>query len=279
MLVNSPLNYTGNKFNLLPHILPHFPKDIESFWDVFCGGGSVFSNVDYNKIYVNDIIPPLVNLYKELKSSSWESIEYNIRKYVVDKNDRQGYLDLRDEFNKPENCNNPYMFFVLVQSCTNNMMRFSGDGITKPYKFNQTHGVRMVSDKTWDKLKSFYNKIQPLDITFLNMDYYKTLDIIKETKGSFVYLDSPYGTKDFTESGYSCYWKKTHEDALWDYIDELNDNNIRFLMSNVSYSKGVQHPNYNRMTKYNVVDINYDYQKVARIKEQGRTQEVIIKNF
>ena len=30
-MIQSPLNYTGGKFKLLPQILPHFPKDIDVF--------------------------------------------------------------------------------------------------------------------------------------------------------------------------------------------------------------------------------------------------------
>ena len=34
-LIQSPLNYTGGKYKLLPQILPHFPQDIDRFVDLF----------------------------------------------------------------------------------------------------------------------------------------------------------------------------------------------------------------------------------------------------
>ena len=37
-MIQSPLNYTGGKYKLLPQILPLFPKDIDVFVDLFCGG-------------------------------------------------------------------------------------------------------------------------------------------------------------------------------------------------------------------------------------------------
>lgn len=37
--VKSPLNYTGGKFKLLPQLLEIFPKDINTFVDLFAGGG------------------------------------------------------------------------------------------------------------------------------------------------------------------------------------------------------------------------------------------------
>ena len=36
--VKSPLNYTGGKHKLLPQITKLFPKDIDTFYDVFAGG-------------------------------------------------------------------------------------------------------------------------------------------------------------------------------------------------------------------------------------------------
>ena len=39
--IKSPLNYTGGKYKLLDKILPLFPNDINTFVDLFAGGGSV----------------------------------------------------------------------------------------------------------------------------------------------------------------------------------------------------------------------------------------------
>lgn len=41
-LIKSPLNYTGGKFKLLPQILPLFPNEINTFVDLFGGGGVQF---------------------------------------------------------------------------------------------------------------------------------------------------------------------------------------------------------------------------------------------
>lgn len=37
-LIKSPLNYTGNKYKLLPQILPLFPERTRMFVDLFGGG-------------------------------------------------------------------------------------------------------------------------------------------------------------------------------------------------------------------------------------------------
>lgn len=43
--IKSPLNYIGGKYKLLSQILPLFPKKIDIFVDLFCGGLNVAINV------------------------------------------------------------------------------------------------------------------------------------------------------------------------------------------------------------------------------------------
>lgn len=37
--VKSPLNYTGGKYKLLPQLLELLPKQVNTFVDLFAGGG------------------------------------------------------------------------------------------------------------------------------------------------------------------------------------------------------------------------------------------------
>ena len=48
----SPMNYTGNKYKLLPQLLPLFPDadNVATFYDAFCGGLAVSLNVPYTNI-------------------------------------------------------------------------------------------------------------------------------------------------------------------------------------------------------------------------------------
>lgn len=39
--VKSPLNYTGGKYKLLPQLLELFPKQVNTFVDLFAGGECV----------------------------------------------------------------------------------------------------------------------------------------------------------------------------------------------------------------------------------------------
>jgi hypothetical protein len=68
------------------------------------------------------------------------------------------------------------------------------------------------------------------------------------------------------------------EEDLYDLLDDLDSKNIRFVMSNLSQHKGVLNPYLHRIAKYNIINLDYDYEKVAR-KKGGDSVEIIVKNF
>ena len=47
--VKSPLNYVGGKYKLLKELIPLFPKEINTFVDLFGGGFNVGINATANK--------------------------------------------------------------------------------------------------------------------------------------------------------------------------------------------------------------------------------------
>lgn len=63
--IQSPLNYIGGKYKILPQILPLFPSRIRTFVDLFCGGCNVGINVSADRTIFNDNISYLIDLYNE----------------------------------------------------------------------------------------------------------------------------------------------------------------------------------------------------------------------
>ena len=76
--IKSCLNYTGGKFKLLDQILPLFPKDINTFVDIFCGGANVGINVNANKIICNDKQSQVISLFKMLKEYDKDTVTISI---------------------------------------------------------------------------------------------------------------------------------------------------------------------------------------------------------
>ncbi len=77
--ISSPMNYIGGKYKILPQILPSFPKNIDTFVDLFCGGCNVGLNVTANKIIFNDNLTFLIDLYKSLQEKSKDEILQHIK--------------------------------------------------------------------------------------------------------------------------------------------------------------------------------------------------------
>ena len=93
-VIQSPLNYTGGKFKLLPQILPLFPKNIDIFVDLFCGGANVGVNVKSNRIILNDIndnLTYLFSMFKNLGNDFFTLIDEIIEKYQLSKSSKYSY--------------------------------------------------------------------------------------------------------------------------------------------------------------------------------------------
>jgi len=269
MILQSPFNYTGSKSNLIPQLKRYFPSDCSVVYDLFCGGGGFFVNAmdSFPKatIIANDIIKPLMSFYNWLSKTDFEEIKHTLNDNNIPKDNEELYYKLRDKFNHSQD---KIDFFILTCACTNNMMRFN-----KKLKFNQTYGKRHYNINTEARLKAYHEKIyNNHQLDFVN-DNFNKLYIPQD---AFVYLDPPYL---ITEAGYNAYWSKELEEKLYDYIDELNKKHIKFMLSNVTKHKDKINPYLNRIQKYNVIKVDYDYYKVSRNKHVNNTEEVIVMNY
>ena len=66
-MINSPLNYIGNKYKLLNQIMPYLNEKSDKFVDIFAGSGLVGLNSDCKEVILNDnneITIELLNYFK-----------------------------------------------------------------------------------------------------------------------------------------------------------------------------------------------------------------------
>jgi site-specific DNA-adenine methylase len=139
--INTPLNYTGSKFKLLYQLLPEFDYSKIYFIDLFCGGGSVYTNIvdKYEYILCNDVIGDVIGIHKGLIFDS-ENFIKKIKKLSPNKDDQEAFLKLRKSYNENKNAE---ALFALMLSSTNNMMRFN-----MQLFYNQTFGKRSFNEST-----------------------------------------------------------------------------------------------------------------------------------
>ena len=297
----SPLNYTGGKYKLLPQLTAQFPKEINTFVDFFCGGGNVSVNVNAKNIVAIDKETNLIrvlNLFKHYKYvdviKKIESIilEYNLSdsfnngysSYNCDsssglgKYNKIGYLKLRDDYNSLKNSiDKDFMFLTLIIYGFNNQIRFNSNG-----KFNMPVGKRDFNNSIRKNILYFCEKLKTKDISFENIDY-KKFNTTELNENDFCYFDPPYflGTASYNELDL---WNEKYEKELLEFINNLNQNNVKFALSNVIEHKGKRHEmlvDWAIDNKFNINYLDYNYSNSNyQIKDKSqKTVEVLITNY
>lgn len=194
--IKSPLNYTGGKYKLLPQLLEIFPKEIDTFVDLFAGGGNVAVNVNAKHIIYNDIVRQVPEMLQEFKSVGVEKclqrIDYFIEAYKLSKDNREGYLKLRECYNNSFDLEflltDPIMLYTLICYSFNYQIRFNSK-----QEYNMPFGKNRSSfnPALREKFVAFVNRLQEIDIQFFSKDFRK-LKIGGLKESDFVYCDPPY---------------------------------------------------------------------------------------
>lgn len=285
-MIKSPLNYIGGKYKILDQILPYFPDDINRFVDLFAGGFNVGINVKAKKLYCNDNLTYLIEMFREFKSKDEEEIlkhvNDRIKQFKLSLTNEDGYKKLRSLYNKEKN---PLDLFVLVAYSFNHQIRFNGS-----HEFNNPFGRERSSFNTRMKqnLEQFIQKLNKIDVDFSDTCFEK-FNFSFLTKEDFVYCDPPYlittGTYNDGKRGFKG-WTEKEEVALLNKLDELDKKGVRFALSNVLEHKGktndilkkwaMSRRNY----KINYLNFNYansNYQTIVRDKKAS--VEVLITNY
>jgi len=285
-MIPTPFNYAGCKLELLPQLHQYFPKEINTFVDVFAGSGATFVNTPAKQYIVNDKIAPLIYfmevLYRNLNGDFKGDIVWLIEQIKESRmltkqspNFKQAYQEYRSFFNSilPTNFAKEVKgiaFYLLLCCCHNNLIRFN-----KSMEFNQTFGDRTFNDSSKKKLIAFQEGLANKQIKFYTEDFAALLNMVEFEDGDFVYCDPPY---IITEAGYNTLWSLDKEKQLYAMLDSLNSNNIKWGLSNVSIHKTETNTILSEwMQQYNVIILDKNYLKVAK-KKINDTVEVYVHN-
>ena len=299
--ISSPLNYTGGKFRLLPQILPLFPSDIDTFVDLFCGGCNVGINVSAKKHIYNDIdenvtgliryfskcdpslllegIRQMISLY-DLSDSTSHPYEYYGCKGTSGLGDynRAGFLRLREDFNRLTAKDSKYyeMFYLLIVFAFNNQIRFNSSGC-----YNLPVGKRDFNKNMQKKLLRFIEALKQQNAVICSKRFqsFKAADL---KKCDFVYADPPYLITDATYNEQSG-WTEKDEEILLDYLSELDENGIRFALSNVLSHKGKENSilkEWISRKDFTVHHLEYNYSNANYHTQRTKdSDEVLITNY
>lgn len=253
----SPLFYVGDKYKLITEIKTHFPDNIGRLIEPFVGGGSVFMNVDANEFLLNDIDSFVIAIHKMLCSYVDREEEFFkeffdiVKKYNLSlsykentvpkelkesfpktyfaKYNKEAYSLLRDDFNKGGKQDIMQLYALLIYGF-NRMLRFNKKG-----DFNLPVGNVDFNQNTYNAIVDYFTLLKDKNVVWYNEDFRVFLNNIDYREDDLIYLDPPYL---ITFSEYNKLWNEETERELLNLIDDLNNRNIKFAISNVTHYKG-----------------------------------------
>ena len=259
------LKWVGGKTQLIDKIIEKIPKEFNNYHELFTGGGSVLLAVlslyKQNKfnirgnIYAYDINPILVNFYKNLQNNKdelyeiFDSIiqEYNsiegteinlIKSNKINRTSsciEEGmsskesyYYWIRSKFNKIENKDSiecSAMFLFINKTCFRGMYREGPNGFNTSY--GHYKNSPNINKEEFDRISDLIQNVH-----FIHKSFVDSINCIDES--DFVYLDPPYipeNNKSFVSYVQDGFSEEMHK-KLFENIIELNQKNIKFLLSN-----------------------------------------------
>lgn len=282
MYIKCPLNYTGGKYKILPSIFAIIPQKVNTFVDLFAGGFNVGINANANKIVCNDQITYIIDLYRFLEANSSETVIKEIKSVInqfeLSQVNVEGYNALRERYNDSKSIID---FFVLTCFSFNHQIRFNNK-----QQFNTPFGRERSSynSNIERNLIAFCDALHKKNIEFRSNDFLK-VDLSNLGENDLVYCDPPYlistGSYNDGKRGFKD-WTEREELELLDLLDNLNNQGVRFALSNVLYHKGLTNNLLIKWSKkYYVFYIDKTYSNCNyQFKERNaKTVEVLIINF
>ena len=283
----------GNKKKLINKgLIDLFPKDINTFYDLFAGSAIVSMNVEANKYFVNDIDYHLYELYAMFKVFSDDVIirhiedridEYGLARERTKRNEykdkekieqyKAAYMKLRTEYNKYQGAN-VLDFYTLMFYSFSQQFRFNSKG-----DFNMPCGNDCFSDKNREYISNGTKFFKRDNVKINNGDFQK-LCVEELNKDDFVYLDPPYfnTTATYNENNG---WSEKDEATLYSLCERLNENDVKFGISNVFENKNTKNQkliDWCDKNKWNVYTFD-KFTYMACGKGNSNAKEVFITNY
>ncbi len=190
--------WSGGKSDELDAILPHVPKDIDTYLEPFAGGASVFFRLNPEKAVVNDIHQEITKLYQAIKDGHSQDI-YNFMQEHP--NEETVYYEVRDKMPTPTDLDIAKRFYYERKTCFRGMSRYNKSG-----HFNicfgkyKTVNYQALLDTRYETL---------LKRTTILCGSFEPVFANYNNPANFMFLDPPYDST-FTDYGYCNFGKEEH---------------------------------------------------------------------
>lgn len=297
-MIRSPFFYVGDKSKLMSQLIELMPTKIDTYFDVFTGGGSAFLNVKAKNILANDLETQLISLHRGLAShannpqrlldelfdlishyelscsfkgsSIPEDLRASFPKTYFAHFNKGAYLKLRADFNADKS--DYRKLYLLLIYGFNRMLRFNKSG-----DFNLPVGNVDFNKNVVLALNAYLSFIATSDVKFDNSDYVKFVENQNFGVRDFVYFDPPYL---ITFSEYNKVWNLDRERELYALLDDLDKQGVRFGLSNMLEHKGRRNELLGTWSKrYKVHEIRSNYISFNDNSIKSESREIYVTNY
>jgi len=228
------MKWPGGKRRVLPELVKYVPKDFNSYYEPFIGGGALFFELEPENAFITDINTELINLYEVVKSQPDALIqELKDKKYV---NEAEAFNEIRaldrstDVFNSLSKVQRAARTIYLNRTCFNGLYRVNSNN-----QFNAPFGryakPRILDEPNILASSALFND---KNVSIKNSSFNDALNAVKGTQ-NFIYLDPPYipltptaSFVSYAKDGFSY----EQQEELRDKALELDNQGNFILLSN-----------------------------------------------
>lgn len=252
------IKWSGSKRSQCQNIIKYFPKEINIYYEPFCGGASVLrglleSGIKVKQYVCSDLNEGLIELWKLIKedpvsvSNHYQELWAELNSHDDKAIKREYFETVRERYNKEHN---PLDFMFIMRTTTNGMPRYNQKG-----EFNNSFHITRNGIEP-ERLRKIINEWSVLlnknNVCFKSCSY----DTIIPQKGDFMYLDPPYaGTKGMYFGGFDnkklfeylrkidCSWAMSYdgisgrEDNTFEVPQDLYDEHLYIKSGNSSFKR------------------------------------------
>lgn len=212
------IKWSGSKRSQASEIISNFPKEIDTYYESFCGGCSVIrrllstDTITVKHFICNDLNTDLIELWKLIKYKPIEvALYYEMFWNELNKDNdierkKQYFEEVRTKLNVEHN---PLDFMCIMRTTTNGMPRYNSKG-----EFNNSFHVTRngINPSTLEHIIYEWSALlKEKDVEFTQGSY---LDIRPNSK-DYMYLDPPYANTK------GMYYGKISTIELFDYLRSL----------------------------------------------------------
>ena len=269
------VKWAGVKRQIIDMLIKYAPREFNTYYEPFVGGGALFFELSPKKGVINDSNEELINIYKCLCNEDKFKKMCSVLNHYEKEHNEEFYYKIRNKdrnknaYNKLADYTKAARTIYLNKACFNGLYR-----VNSKNEFNVPFGKKnKVNTYDGSNLITVSNYLTLNNIKICNEDFEKSVKTAK--KGDFVYFDPPYDSdtstfNSYTEEGFG----KEEQKRLAKVFKELDKKGVYVMLSNHNTVL------VNELYKdYNIHVIEAKRNINSNGKKRGKVEEVIITNY